>query len=344
MHLQRAAHHRKPAPPAAPASAGSSPASSPPELKPRNAASPAFPPQPAPKLSEAPDVSRPQWRAPSGQSPAALERLLAAIGNDNWQKVEKALSDHPEFPVSTDDLMRYAVQADAGKVAFRLQSNGVDPFGPDVQASAFHAALSTRKYGIAQEMLKYAQRMNDDALPDLGPYLKFALDNNEVQAVSWLLRFSLEQRLDVPFDVLREAIDTSNMRCIELLTGHPRLADAFAEHKVERSILHYAIRNGSADTVGFLLSRKPGHERAAGLCARNKSTGSTALHVAVASGDPAKLTLILDTHARERLGKDALDAKDATGRSPLALALEGGQFDMADRLLDSGAQPLAAAH
>ncbi|MET0962852.1 MAG: hypothetical protein ABWY05_08535, partial [Noviherbaspirillum sp.] len=79
----------------------------------------------------------------------------------------------------------------------------------------------------------------------LEPHLTSALDNNEDAAVSWLLKYALEQRQEMPFEVLREAIAASNVRRIELLVGHPRLSDAFSNHKVERSILHYAIRKAA---------------------------------------------------------------------------------------------------
>ena len=285
----------------------------------------------------------PQWQSLPCDSPVALERVLAAMANDDCAAVEKARKDHPDLVIAQQDLMRFAVQADARKVVFRLQGNGVDPFGPDVQASTFWAALSSRKYDIALDMLKVAFRTNDRALPDLGPYLELALDNNDRPAVSWLLKFSLERRLDMPFEVLRKAIDTSNVRRIELLVGHRSLSDAFANHTVERSILHYAIRHGSVDTVAFLLNRKSGRERAASLCGKSEKTGNTALHVAVASGEVAKLTLVLKMHKQERLGRDAIDTRNAKNQPALALALEAGHFEAADLLLSRGAKPLKQA-
>ncbi|MET0962853.1 MAG: ankyrin repeat domain-containing protein [Noviherbaspirillum sp.] len=96
------------------------------------------------------------------------------------------------------------------------------------------------------------------------------------------------------------------------------------------------------DTVGFLLSRKSGRERAACLCTTGGYFGFNALHLAVLSGDAAKLELILRAHEQARLGKDALNARNSNGKSPLALALEAGQFGMADLLLQKGARPLAS--
>ncbi len=236
--------------------------------------------------------------------------------------------------------MHCAVQAGARRVVFRLQNTYVNPFGHDVQTCAFQAALSSEKYDIAHDMLKYALVTNDHMLPDLGPYLEFALDNNDGAAISWLLKFSLHRRLEMPYEVLRKAIDTSNVRQIELLVGHQSLADAFANDAVERSILHYAIKNGSVDTVGFLLNRKSGRERAASLCGKSEATGNTALHLAAASGDVAKLALVLDLHEHGRVKKDAIETRNAKNNSPLALALKAGHFEAAELLLGKGAKPL----
>lgn len=285
----------------------------------------------------------PQWQALPGDSPAAPERVLAAMANDDWAAVEKAGKDHPDFVIAQEDLMRFAVQADARKVVFRLQNVGVNPFGPDVQASAFRVALNSGKYDIAQDMLKFALLTNYGALPDLVPYLELALDNNDEAAVSLLLKFSLQRRLEMPFEVLRKAIDTRNVRWIELLVGHQSLSDAFASYAAERAILHYAIRNGSVDTVGFLLNRKAGRERAASLCGKSETTGNTALHLAAANGDVEKLRLVLDLHKQARLGKDAIDTRNTKNKPPLALALEAGHFAAADLLLSRGAKPLKQA-
>lgn len=344
MHIQTqgTSLHRTAGPAAAPATTVGSAVSTPPGLKARSAAGLVFPPQPALKTSRAGQASRPQWQGSSGQPAGTLKSLLAAIGDDDWVAVQQLRTNHPDIPMTPDAQMRYAAHASAGKVVFYLQRSGIDPFVPEPEASAFHAALSSGNYGIAQEMLKYARTMNDGALPDLGPYLQFALDSDDQATVSWLLQFSLLQRLDMPFEVLRDAIGTSNVRRIELLVGHPRLSDAFANHGVERSILHYAIRKGSADTVGFLLNRKSGRERVAHLCTKSGYLSFNALHLAVVSGDLAKLQVILAGHAHAKIGKDALNARNVNGKSPLALALEAGRVEMAELLLDSGAHPLVS--
>ena len=289
---------------------------------------------------QAGDVSMPQWQALPGEQQVVRDRVLAAVANDDWAAVEKAGKEHLDFVIAREDLMRWAVHAGAGRVVFRLQSTGVNPFGHDLQTSAFGAALSSGKYDIAHDMLKCALVTNDRVLPDLGPCLEFALDNDDEAAVSWLLKFSLQKRLEMPFEVLRKAIDTSNVRRMELLVGHKSLADTFSDYADERSILHYAIRKGSVDTVGFLLNRKSGRERAASLCGKSEASGNTALHLAAASGDVAKLGLVLDLHKYGRVTKDAIETKNAKNKLPLDLALEAGHFEAAELLLGKGARPL----
>lgn len=248
-------------------------------------------------------------------------------------------AQHPQFSFLGDALLRLAAQTGAATVALHLQSQGDDPFWPDAADSAFHDALCRGDGKLAWQMLDVGQMANRGVLPDLTPYLEVALDRNDNAAVTLLLKFSVELKSLMPFKVLRAAIATNNVRRIESLIMQRGISLAFQSHVAERSVLHYAIRKGSAQTLACLLNRTYGLERAAGLCEKDSRTGNTVLHLAAASGEIEKLRLILDFDPGVQAGTGSIDAENSAGKTPLALALEAGQSDMAELLRSRGARP-----
>ena len=247
-------------------------------------------------------------------------------------------AQHPQFSFLGDALLRLAAQTGAANVALQLQRQGEDPFWPDAADSAFYDALCRGDGNLAWQMLDVAHMANHGELPDLTHYLELALDCNDNAAVTLLLRFSVELKSLMPFQVLHAAIATDNLHRVESLIMQRSIAIAFQSHGAERSVLHHAIRKGSAQTLACLLDRTAGFERAAGLCARDSRTGNTALHLAVASGEIAKLGMILDFDPGVHAGTGSIDAENSAGKTPLALALEAGQFDMAALLQSRGAR------
>lgn len=251
-------------------------------------------------------------------------------------------AQHPQFSFLGDALLRLAAQTGAATVALHLQSQGDDPFWPVAADSAFYDALCRGDGNLAWQMLDVGQMANRGTLPDLRPYLEAALDRNDNLAVTLLLRFSVELKSLMPFEVLHAAVASNNLRRIESLIMQRGIAIAFQSHGAERSVLHHAIRKGSAQTLACLLYRNSGLERAAGLCAKDSRTGNTALHLAAASGDIDKLRLILDFDPGVHAGTGSIDAENSAGKTPLAIALEAGRLDMAAVLYASGAHPPSA--
>jgi ankyrin repeat protein len=245
-------------------------------------------------------------------------------------------AQHPQFSFLGDALLRLAAQTGAAKVALQLQRQGEDPFWPDAADSAFYDALCRGDGNLAWQMLEVEHMANRGGLPDLTHYLELALDRNDNAAVTLLLKFSVELKNLMPFQVLHAAIATDNLHRVESLIMQRGIAIAFQSHGAERSVLHYAIRKGSAQTLVCLLDRSNCIERAAGLCAKDSRTGNTALHFAAASGELEKLRLILDFDPGLQ---GSIDAENSAGKTPLALALEAGRSDMAALLRSRGAHP-----
>lgn len=275
----------------------------------------------------------------------ARHQLALAIIEDNWQGVELTQTQHPQYSFCSDALLKLAAQAGAIGVASWLQCQGADPFGPDAADSAFYAALCSGNGGLASQLLAFRQLMDPASFPDLKPYLAAALDNRNSAAISLLLQLSVELKSLMPFDLLAQAIATDNARRIALLITQRSMFLALQSHTAERTLVHYAIGHGSAATLGLLLNRASGLERATRLCERNDSTGDTALHRAVASGDLEKLRLILDFDPGVRTAAGSFSAENSDGKTALALALQAGRTDMVDLLRSSGrhAQPSECA-
>ncbi len=266
----------------------------------------------------------------------ARHQLALAIIEDNWRAVESTRTQHPQYSFCNDALLKLAAQAGAIGVASWLQCQGADPFGPDAAESAFYAALRGGSGSVASQMLAFRQLMNPASFPDLKPFLAAALDNRDSAAISLLLQFSVQLESLMPFDLLAQAIATDNARRIALLISQRSMFLALQSPTAERTVVHFAIRHGSAATLGLLLNRASGVERATRLCERNDSTGNTALHRAVASGDLDKLRLILDFDPGARTAAGSISAENSDGKTALALALQAGRTDMVNLLRSSG--------
>lgn len=314
-------------------------ASSPPRLQSSSPQESRFSAQPGRGPVQHRIASQPRWQQSFGPAELARHRLLTAIRLDNWQEVESTRAQHPQFSFLGDALLRLAAQTGAATVALHLQSQGDDPFWPDAADSAFYDALCRGDGKLAWQMLDVAHTANGGELPDLAPYLEVALDRNDTAAATLLLTFSVKLKSIMPFEVLLAAISTNNVERVDSLIRQRGISLAFQSQAAERSVLHYAVSKGSAETLACLLDRTSGLERAAGLCDKDHRTGNTALHLAAASGELEKLWLILDFDPGVQAGTGSINAENSAGKTALALALEAGQSDMADLLQSRGARP-----
>ena len=250
-------------------------------------------------------------------------------------------TQHPQFSFLGDALLRHAARAGAVNVALQLQGRGDDPFWPDAADSAFYDALRSGN-GVARQMLHVAYLMNRE-LPDLRPYLEVALDNNDNAAITQLLQFLVELKSLMPFTLLAEAIATNNVRRIAVLVTQRSISVALQDNDSERTVIHFAINRGSAETLGFLLDRMTCRERAARLCATREATGDTALHRAVASGEIEKLRLILDFDPGVQARTGSINVANRVGKTPFALAFEAGRADMVHLMRRRIAPPLGGS-
>jgi ankyrin repeat protein len=92
--------------------------------------------------------------------------------------------------------------------------------------------------------------------------------------------------------------------------------------------LHWAARNGDADTAAMLLAA------GANLRATTRLGGYTAMHLASAAGKDAMIGMLAAAGA-------SVDARTSTGATPLMLAAASGRASAVAALLDRGADPNA---
>lgn len=297
--------------------------------------------------------SSPAASASMPQFQQALEfssALQDAIAQDDWAAF--AAARDVSTSARTDDLglLRHAAQAGANHIVFRLQSEGVSVFLPDMKSCAFYSALKHGNDRLAQDMLKNHSVIERTALPDFKPCLEAAVDDGDSKAIAWLVDFSVKSRSGMPFELLGDAIGEPNARRVEIMISHPAFAAALKDPEAERLFISHAIDEGTPFMLGLLLARKRCSKYVGSLCDKSGPKGNTLLHKAAASGDPAKLKLILDFDpsipgegasdsffARLMQG-DGINVKNNEGKTALAIATEAGHTALEAMLRARGAR------
>jgi hypothetical protein len=300
--------------------------------------------------SPPPSASMPQFRQADEHAPELSRALQDAIGRDDWEACTAALTATSSARIDDLGLMRYAAQTGAKQIVFRLQSESVSAFEPDLKSCAFYTALRYGNDRLAQDMLKNHSVIERTALPDFRPCLEAAVDDSDSKAIAWLVAFSVKSRSTMPFELLGDAIGEPNARRVEIMISHPAFAAALKDPEAERLFLSHAIDKGTPSILGLLLARKRCSKYVSSLCERSGSKGNALLHRAAASGDPAKLKLILDFDtsipgesasdsffARLMQG-DGIDVKNNEGKTALAIARDAGHTVLEAMLRARGAR------
>jgi hypothetical protein len=306
-----------------------------------------------PVSSPASAPAAPQCRPGDANDAALPPAMQEAISRDDWTALSAAWNDPAAAGIDGLSLMRHAAQAGAGRIVFRLQSHAgtpVSPFAPDAASCAFYTALKHGKGQVAKAMLDSHVVMEQTALPDLERYLVAAVDNNDGNAIAWLVEFSMQKKCLMPYEFLNGAIRKPDPGQVEIMSSHPAFADVLDDVEIEYGVLNYAIKNGAASTLEVLLARKRVPGGAGWLCEQTGRTGNTLLHAAAASGDPAKLRLVLDFHPdirREGASEsffarlfqgNAINARNGDGKTALAIATDAGHQALAAMLIARGAR------
>lgn len=273
-----------------------------------------FPQHTVPTPAQPVQASSPQIQAKPALPALASEQLRPALRLDNWQALQHARWDHPGLADDDKSLMWHAVEAGAFHIAFTLQGRGVDPFGPDAGTSVFYAALQNGKYYVAEQMLWLNVRGTGGEFPDLAPCLELALDKKDQAAINWLINCLSGNNVQLLCDALQNAIKNNNRDRIHLLSGDASVA--------------YRLKPLPGMGLKFVC--------AAWLSTVSEKSGQTALHLAVASGDPGLVSTLLDC------GVD-VNQTNSANQTPLALALDKGLFGLTTQLLERRVQPIRSA-
>jgi hypothetical protein len=295
-------------------------------------------------------ASMPQFQQAHEHAPELSRALQNAIERDDWEACTAALTATSSARIDDLGLMRHAAQAGARQIVFRLQSNSVSAFEPDLTSCAFYTALKHANYRVAQEMLKNYSVIERTALPDLKPCLEAAVDDGDSKAIAWLVAFSIKSKSAMPFELLGDAIIEPNARRVEIMISHRAFAAALNDPEAERLFLSHAIDKGTPFMLGLLLARKRCAKYVTSLCEKSSPKGDTLLQKAAASGDPAKLKLILDFDpsipgegasdsffARLMQG-DGINVKNNEGKTALAIARDAGHTALEAMLRARGAR------
>ena len=307
-------------------------------------------PQASSHSSSTVTASQPQFQADQDSDLPLSPALRQAIRTDDWAAVTAAQDSSPTARVDDLALLRHAAQAGAVKIAFRLQGRHVSPFDPDMKSGAFYTALKHGNDRLAEGLLNSYTVIEQRELPDLRPCLEAAVDDNDSQAISLLVKLAVKGNSVMPFDFLQKAISEPNQRRVEILISHPVFAAALNDPEAERLVLAHAIDKGSPEVLGLMLARKRSPANVKSLWQRIGKSGDTLLHIAAASGNPEKLKLILDFSPdirREGAGDsflaklmrgDQIDMKNNAGKTARALAQDAGHAELVGMLDARGAR------
>ena len=255
----------------------------------------------------------PQCQAKPMLPAFAPEHLRPALRLDNWEALQKARWNRPALADKNESLVWHAVQANAFQIVFEFQSRGVDLFGPDAESSVFYAVLRDGRYYVAGEMLALEIQKNKRNSPDMARHLNAALDKKVGAAIKLLLYSSLKNNVQLPRNVLQDAIENENR-------------DQINPFPVDVTVAHG--QNALPGTTSKPLCM-------AWISTVIEKSGQTALHLAVALEDSELVSALLDR------GADVNRTNNANQNS-LAIALDKGLFDIATELLERGVQPITA--
>lgn len=274
-----------------------------------------------------------------------------AIRRDDWKACTAARGESSRAGVDDLGLLWHAAKAGANVIVFRLQSEHVSAFLPDMTSCAFHAALKNGHYRVAHEILNNHIVIESVALPDLKPCLEAAVDDGNFKEIAWLVDLSFKNKSEMPFELLRDAIDAPDAGRVKKMITHPSFTAALKDPEAERLFLSHAVTNGTPAMLALLLSRKRCSKYVGSLCEKSGLDGTTLLHEAAASGDPAKLKLILDfdpTIRKEGAGESffaklmqgdgGINVKNKQGKTALAIASDAGYTALATMLSARGAR------
>lgn len=167
----------------------------------------------------------------------------------------------------------------------------------------------------------------DDAPPDLGDpsALVLALDNGHFEIFKFLVERGADLEV-VDGDVetaLHAAAVYHAPAAAELLVNHGANLESLNEDG--ETPLHVACRRGTVDVVGLFL------ERGANVDARDHHMDNTPLHAAAWEGHLGVAEMLV------RAGAD-IDALDSEAWTPLVVAVENGNTEFANMLIQNGAQ------
>lgn len=309
-----------------------------------------FPASAAPRGTSSSGDSGPQFHHHHDASPELTPALQDAIAADDWAAVETALKASPGAGLE-HRLMQHAARAGAAKIIFRLQGLGVSPFAPNSKACGLYVALQNGNGPLAAAMLKYEKFVNRNDAPDLTPIMEAAVDDNAGKAISWLVEFSVKNKCDMPFRVLKDAIVNKNPRQVEIMISHPAFVAVLKDPEAEHLVLREAVRRSNVAVLTALLARKRSAASLNDLCRKTDANGDTLLHMAAAGGDREQLKLVMDANpdicregasdsffARLMRG-DQIDLKNKAGKTARALANDAGHVALVAMLDARGARP-----
>ncbi len=174
--------------------------------------------------------------------------------------------------------------------------------------------------------------------------LHWAVEASSHDAIDWLLkhgasRSGADKQGDTPTILAVKAGDTRSLQL--LLDVHAqRLALLTAGDAKGMTALHWAVRLGDVEVLQLVLDvPQPGDKLA--LLSSKTTDGSTALHIACAEDcDEEVVTLLLDAARASGNAAAVVDARDASGRTPLGIAAAHGSAAVAKALMAAGANPL----
>lgn len=260
------------------------------------------------------------------------ERLRQAASAGDRESVVEAIGEGVEVDApshSGGTALMYAAYGDHADVVAYLLEVGADP---DLGDRFRDPAINWAAYSGASAAVEALLKGGADATITThhGDALAIAMRRGFPEIVETLVRHTQVETGDT---ALHAAARAGNLAKLEQLLS----AEGFAidaENRIGYTALMDAAREGHSDIVTFLLAAgaDPQHR------GNELGMGMTALHLA-ADRDRAETARILLEAGL------AVDEGNAQGTTPLAWALGEGSFEVANVLLDAGADPsLEDAH
>ncbi|CAH0027607.1 unnamed protein product [Clonostachys rhizophaga] len=205
-----------------------------------------------------------------------------------------------------------------------LVSNGAFLVAEGV--SAIHNLSFQGRRGLVTRLLSYPDPVS------LRENLHFAISGNHISLMADLIRRGADVAAanwegNTALHLSAKALQ-NNLSMIKLLLRQPRIRPA-AENRRMQTALHFACRNGNLDIVRMML-QQPGVS-----ATHTDHIGQTSLHYACysfRSGTVHIVKLLIEM-------KVPIDQTSSLGRTPLNLALNRNNFDIASMLVAEGCDP-----